>query len=104
MDKAETATILAMVSALDRQPVNDGNVEMWWRMLKDYSFELVESAIIPAYQNTKNTYITAKDVWTEVRRINSQPVPRAWVKELHDLGEHFECRPGEWGHPQAVTV
>jgi hypothetical protein len=23
--------------------------------------------------------------------------PREWVKDLHDLGEHFECKPGEFG-------
>jgi hypothetical protein len=23
--------------------------------------------------------------------------PREWVKEMHDMGEHFECRPGEFG-------
>ena len=25
------------------------------------------------------------------------PVARAWVKSLHDEGDHFECRPGEFG-------
>jgi hypothetical protein len=23
--------------------------------------------------------------------------PREWVKEMHDMGEHFECKPGEFG-------
>jgi len=23
--------------------------------------------------------------------------PRAWVREMHDMGEHFECKPGEFG-------
>jgi hypothetical protein len=23
--------------------------------------------------------------------------PREWVKDLHDLGDHYECRPGEFG-------
>lgn len=23
--------------------------------------------------------------------------PREWVKDLHDMGEHFECKPGEFG-------
>jgi len=22
---------------------------------------------------------------------------REWVKDMHDLGEHFECREGEFG-------
>jgi len=25
------------------------------------------------------------------------PDARAWVRQMHDLGEHFECRPGEFG-------
>ena len=23
--------------------------------------------------------------------------PREWVRDLHDMGEHFECKPGEFG-------
>lgn len=23
--------------------------------------------------------------------------PREWVKDMHDMGEHFECKPGEFG-------
>jgi hypothetical protein len=23
--------------------------------------------------------------------------PREWVQDMHDMGEHFECRPGEFG-------
>ena len=26
------------------------------------------------------------------------PGKRDWVKKMHDMGEHFECRPGEFGH------
>ena len=25
------------------------------------------------------------------------PIPRGWVKALHNQGDHFECRPGEFG-------
>lgn len=25
------------------------------------------------------------------------PVRRQWVKNMHDMGEHFECKPGEFG-------
>jgi len=25
------------------------------------------------------------------------PDARAWVRQMHELGEHFECRPGEFG-------
>ena len=26
--------------------------------------------------------------------------PREWVRDMHDMGEHFECRPGEFGCKQ----
>jgi len=31
-------------------------------------------------------------------RLAEVPGPRDWVKDMHDMGEHFECRPGEFGH------
>jgi hypothetical protein len=103
MRKDETATLLALVSSLDRQPVNEGVVEMWWRMLGDYSFEECEAAIIPAYKEMTGNFISAKDVWSQVRRSRSQPVPRQWVKDLHDMGEHFECREDECARWKAVA-
>ena len=30
-------------------------------------------------------------------RITEAPGSRDWVKEMHDIGEHFECKPGEFG-------
>ena len=97
MDKAETATLLAMVSALDRQPVDEGMVEMWHRVLGEYSFARCEAALIPAYKESRSGFLTAKAVWEQVRRESSVASPRQWVAEMHDLGEHWECRPGEFG-------
>jgi len=34
-------------------------------------------------------------VWDVVRREAMQPSRRGWIRELHDLGEHFECSRGE---------
>jgi hypothetical protein len=31
-------------------------------------------------------------------RLAEVPGARDWVKNMHDIGEHFECRPGEFGH------
>jgi hypothetical protein len=104
MTREETAELLALVSSMDRQPVDKGVVEMWWRMLGDYTYEECDAALVPAFRDTKNTYLSAKDVWAEVRRVRSQPVPRQWVKDLHNIGEHFECRPGEFGHPKEVQA
>ncbi len=104
MTKDETATLLAFASSLDRQPVDDGVIEMWWRMLADFTFEDCNDALIPAYREMTGHFISSKDVWAIVKRKRSQPVPRQWVKDLHDIGEHFECRAGEFGHEKAVTA
>ena len=104
MNKEETATLLAFVSSLDRQPVDDGIIEMWSRMLADYTFEECNAAIIPAYKEMTGNYLSSKDVWAVVRRVRSQPVARQWVKDYHDRGDHWECRPGEFGcKPKEVT-
>lgn len=29
---------------------------------------------------------------------------RDWVLPLHNTGEHFECRPGEFGHPEGEPI
>jgi hypothetical protein len=97
MDKAETATLLAMVSSLDRQPVDEGMVEMWHRVLGEFSFSACEAALIPAYKESRSGFLTAKAVWDVVRRESSTPSARGWVEELHELGEHYECRAGEFG-------
>jgi hypothetical protein len=47
--------------------------------------------------------VTAKGLFDFVRRVRSQPVARGYVGELHGMGEHFECRPGEFGHPFEVV-
>ena len=41
--------------------------------------------------------MTAKAVWEVVRRDGVAVMPRGWVEELHEMGEHWECRPGEFG-------
>jgi len=97
MDRGEVATLLAMVSSLDRQPVDEGMVEMWLRVLGEFSFEQCEAALIPAYKESRAGFVTAKAVWEVVRRDGVAVMPRAWVEELHDMGEHWECRAGEFG-------
>ncbi len=97
MDRGEVATLLAMVSSLDRQPVDEGMVEMWLRVLGEFSFEQCEAALIPAYKESRAGFVTAKAVWEVVRRDGVAVMPRAWVEELHDMGEHWECRTGEFG-------
>jgi len=41
-----------------------------------------------------------EDEHVEARVVPKSPYvgsEREWVKDMHDLGEHFECRPGEFG-------
>ena len=75
---------------------------MWHRVLGDYSFDLVEKCIVPAYKESSGFQLSAKELWQNVRREASQPVPRQWVLDLHNMNEHFECRPGEFGHAKEV--
>ena len=41
--------------------------------------------------------VTAKGIWEQVRRERAVGKPRDWVRDLHDIDEHFECRVGEFG-------
>ena len=104
MNKAEMGEILSMASALDGQIVSESKIAMWLEMLENYTYEECRAAIVPACKESPNGFVTAKGIWEQVRRVRSQPVPRQWVKDLHDIGEHFECRAGEFGHPKEVQA
>ena len=97
MDRGEVATLLAMVSSLDRQAVDDGMVEMWFQLLEKYSFDDCKAALLPAYKDSRNGFITAKSIYDRVALGESGPGKRVWVRAEHDRGEHYECRPGEFG-------
>jgi hypothetical protein len=104
MNKIEMGEIVAMCSALDGQIVSESKVAMWLETLGHYSYEECREAIVPACKESSSGIVTAKGIWEQVRRKRSQPVPRQWVKDLHDIGEHFECRGGEFGHPMEVSA
>jgi hypothetical protein len=105
MTKDETATLLAFVSSLDRQPVDDGVIEMWWRMLGDFTFEECNDAIVPAYREMTGHYLSSKDVWSIVKRVRSQPVAGGWIRDQHHRGEHWACKPGQFDcKPPEVTA
>jgi hypothetical protein len=104
MTREDMAKVLGMVSALDGQKIDEAKLEMWFRVLGDYSFDMVEKCIVPAYKECSGFQLTAKELWQNVRREAAQPVPRQWVLDLHNIGEHFECRAGEFGHPAEVTA
>lgn len=98
MNKSEVSVLLGRVSALDGQSVDEAKVEMWLRVLGDYSLEECDEAIIPAYRESTGLFLSAKDIWQHVRRIRSQPKPREWVREYHDRDDHCFCVPGDFGH------
>ena len=104
MNKAEMGEILSMASALDGQIVSESKIAMWLEMLENSTYEECRAAIVPACKESPTGFITAKGIWEQVRRARSQPVPRQWVKDLHEGGHHFECRPGEFGHPKEVQA
>lgn len=104
MTKAEMAEIVSMASALDGQIVSQAKVMMWLEMLDGFTYQECHAAIVPACKEHPSGIVTAKGIYDQVRRKRSQPTARAWVKELHDMGEHFECRAGEFGHPLEVKA
>jgi hypothetical protein len=41
-----------------------------------------------------------EDEYGEVREVLRSPYvggPREWVRDMHEMGEHFECKEGEFG-------
>jgi hypothetical protein len=97
MNKAEMAEIVSLASALDGQMVSESKVLMWLEMLGRFTYEECRAAIVPACQESTVGIVTAKGIWEQVRRDRAVAKPRDWVRDLHDIGEHFECRAGEFG-------
>lgn len=54
------------------------NQERW----EDEPYTPMSPEQIPGVQKGKSPYVGG---------------PREWVRDMHDLGEHWECRPGEFG-------
>ena len=97
MTEDEMSEIVTMASALDGQIVSESKVLMWLEMLGRFTYEECRAAIVPACQESSVGIVTAKGIWEQVRRDRAVPKPRDWVRDLHDIGEHFECRAGEFG-------
>jgi hypothetical protein len=104
MTEDEMGQIVTMASALDGQIVSESKILMWLEMLGSFTYEECHAAIIPACKEHPSGLVTAKGIWEQVRRERSQPKPRQWVRDMHDIGEHFACQPGEFGHPKAVQA
>ena len=102
MNKSEMTEIVSMCSALDGQLVSESKVIMWLQMFEGYSYGELQAGIIPALKEASSGMVTAKGLFDVVRRVRVQPVAREWVVALHEIGEHFDCRPGELGHPMLV--
>ena len=102
MNKSEMTEIVSMCSALDGQLVSESKVIMWLQMFEGYSYGELVAGIIPALKEASSGMVTAKGLFDVVRRVRAQPVAREWVVALHEIGEHFDCRPGELGHPMLV--
>jgi hypothetical protein len=84
MNKAETAKLLVMVSSLDRQPTDEGMVEMWHRVLGGYEFAECESALVPAYREAKG-YISARLVETMVKKVRAETIEQTQRQERLQL-------------------
>ena len=73
MNKAEVAKLLVLVSSLDRQPTDEGMVEMWHRVLGSYAFEECEEALVVAYREAKG-YVSARGVELAVKKLRTSRV------------------------------
>jgi len=102
MNKSEMTEIVSMCSALDGQLVSESKVIMWLQMFEGYGYGELQAGIIPALKESTSGMVTAKGLFDVVRRVRVQPVAREYVQALHEIGEHFDCRPGELGHPMLV--
>ena len=102
MNKSEMTEIVSMCSALDGQLVSESKVIMWLQMFEGYSYGELVAGIVPALKEASSGMVTAKGLFDVVRRVRVQPVAREYVRALHEIGEHFDCRPGELGHPMLV--
>jgi hypothetical protein len=91
MNREETVKVLTMVSALDGRTADEMQVEMWLEMFRNFSFDQVKAAIIPAYKESDKGFLTAKGVWDVLRREAAIPGPKQWIRDLHNIGEHFAC-------------
>ena len=102
MNKSEMTEIVSMCSALDGQLVSESKVIMWLQMFEGYSYGELVAGIVPALKESSSGMVTAKGLFDVVRRVRAQPVAREYVQALHEIGEHFDCRPGEYGHPELL--
>lgn len=73
MFDTQVTEIVTMCSALDGQQVTEAKVAMWLQALDGCSYEECVQAIVPAYREATNGFITAKGIWDVVRRARSQP-------------------------------
>lgn len=71
------------------------------KMLSDPNLPPIEFIPYPATWLNREGWEDAPYPQREVKPAEKPaelPDARAWVKAMHDIGEHFECRPGEFGH------
>lgn len=86
MDKVETAKLITMVSALDRQPTDQGMVEMWHRILQEFDFSECEAAVVPAYKEAKG-YVSARGIYAAVKQAREESArQRASLEIREDSG------------------
>lgn len=89
MNKTDTAKLITMVSALDRQPTDQGMVEMWHRVLQEFTFEDCEAALIPAYKESKG-YISARAVYAAVKKLREERATERMSLEIRESSESWE--------------
>jgi hypothetical protein len=97
VNKTEVAKLVTLVSGLDRQPTDQAMVEMWHRVLGDYTFTECEAALVPAYKESKG-FISARLVDAMVRKartenaLKTESVQRQEIEAQTDVAPPPQCR------------
>ena len=67
------------------------------------NYHLAKGSVMKDWDAAFRTWLRNAKRWAPSRPVSDKPVspyvggPREWVRDMHNYGEHFECRPGEFG-------
>ena len=89
------AKLLTQMSAIDNRQVDEGRVEAWYPIVRDYDYEDAVDAL-PYFFQTSDEYLSPRRLIVEIKRLNEQ---RALEREQAQRElEYSEMQ----GHPEPV--
>lgn len=103
MNKTEVAKLVTLVSGLDRQPTDQAMVEMWHRVLGDYTFSECEAALVPAYKESKG-FISARLVDLMVRKARTEHVQKLESSDRQAVEANTDTAPAPKCRDHNVSI